>query len=184
MESGYPSARMGFCTKGISMQPLFFARRSVALGIAIILVVVSVGSMFVWRAAIGRQAAAGGSSGPASNGAAEGMTDPARVHEQWVVALRDGDRPQALRLYAPGDLHDAAVDSQLQRMDSKLHSPSSTLGQLVQVTPEAPKVDGARARGTSRWVFASGATLCFETRLNRDEDGAWFVTDYGTISCS
>ena len=112
------------------------------------------------------------------------LTDPAQVHEQWVVALRDGNRPAALRLYAPGELHDAAVDNQLQRMDSKLHSPASTLGQLVRVSPASPTVDGAQAHGTSRWEFGNGSTLCFDTKLNRDDAGAWFVTGYGAIPCT
>jgi hypothetical protein len=156
------------------MQASFFARRNVALGIAIALVVLLLGGVLLWRTATSGQA--GASIG--------GLADPAQAHEQWIIALRDGDRPQALRLYAPGDLHDAAVDNQLQRMASKLHSPSSTLGQLVRVTPEAPTVDGAQARGTSRWEFGGGATLCFETKLHRDDAGDWFVTDYGTIPCS
>jgi hypothetical protein len=166
------------------MKPLFFARRSVALGIAIALAALVFAGMLIWRAVISSQRADGTAPGPASQDVVEGMTDPVRVHEQWVIALRDGDRPQALRLYVSSDLHAAAMDNQLQRMDSKLHSPSSTLGQLVQMTPDAPKVDGAQARGTSRWVFGNGTTLCFETKLNRDETGAWFVTDYGAVPCT
>lgn len=109
--------------------------------------------------------------------------DPVQVHEQWIVALRDGNRPSALAAFAPGDLHDAAVDNEMQRIDSKLHSPSSTLGQLVQVTPDAPRVDGAQARGLSHWQFGNGTTLCYETKLNQDGAGAWFVTQYGTVPC-
>jgi hypothetical protein len=166
------------------MQASFFARRSVALGIAIALVALVFGGVLIWRAATSGQGGAGTAPGHVSQEVVKGTTDPVWVHEQWVVSLRDGDRPQALRLYASGELYDAAVDNQLQRMDSKLHSPSSTLGQLVQVTPEAPTVDGAQARGTSRWAFGNGTTLCFETKLNRDDGGAWFVTDYGTVPCS
>jgi hypothetical protein len=149
------------------MQPIFSARRSVALGIAIAVIVVSLGSVLLWRAAIGRQGALGAAPGPGASGHAGELADPAQVHEQWVVALRDGDRPQALWLYAPGDLHDAAVDNQLQRMDSKLHSPSSTLGQLVRVTPEAPKVDGAQARGHS--LVAHGGVPATGKEHSRDD---------------
>lgn len=164
------------------MQPAFFARRGVALGLVLGLVAVVIIGVVAWRTRAQLAADTTPVTGAPSGNAL--LTDPSQVHEQWVVALRDGDRPAALRLYAPGELHAAAVDNQLQRMGSKLHSPSSTLGQLVRVSPTSPAVDGAQARGTSRWEFGNGATLCFETKLNRDDAGAWFVTDYGAIPCT
>ena len=164
------------------MQSLFFTRRGIAFTVALGLVAVMLVDVVVWRTRPQTPADTAPVTGAPSNQA--GLTDPIAVHEQWVIALRDGNRPAALRLYAPGELHDAAVDNQLQRMDSKLHSPASTLGQLVRVTPALPAVDGAQARGTSRWKFGNGFTLCFETKLNRDDAGAWFVTDYGTIPCT
>ena len=164
------------------MQTPFFARRSIALGAALALVTVVLIGVVVWRTRPQTPVDAAPATAAPSGEAA--LTDPKLVHEQWVIALRDGNRPAALRLYAPGELHDPAVDNQLQRMDSKLHSPASTLGQLVRVTPEAPKVDGAQARGTSRWEFGNGSMLCFETKLNRDDTGAWYVTDYGSVPCT
>lgn len=164
------------------MQTPFFARRSIALGAALALVTVTLIGVVVWRTRPQTSADTASVTGAPSDEA--GPADPAQVHEQWVIALRDGNRPAALRLYAPGELHDPAVDNQLQRMDSKPHSPASTLGQLVRVTPQAPAVDGAQARGTSRWEFGNGSTLCFDTKLNRDDTGAWFVTDYGAIPCT
>ena len=164
------------------MQALLFTRRGIAFAAVLGLVAVMVVGVVVWGTRPQTSANTAPGTGAPSDEA--GLTNPGKVHEQWVIALRDGNRPAALRLYAPGELHDPAVDNQLQRMDSKLHSPASTLGQLVRVTPAPPAVDGAQARGTSRWEFGNGSALCFETKLNRDDAGGWFVSDYGAVPCT
>jgi hypothetical protein len=70
----------------MKMQPIFFARRFVALGIAIALVVL-LGGVLVWRTATSGQGAAGAGPGPGASGDVGELTDPAQVHEQWIVAL-------------------------------------------------------------------------------------------------
>src|SRR3954452_10661311 len=106
-------------------------------------------------------------------------TNPAQVHQDWLLALRDNNRAHALELFADMDGKDNEVQLLLNRMQDELHRPVGAFGRGGPlISAQAFKLEdrGAGKRGWSRWQFAREAE-CYTTDLAQTPQG-WRVVDF------
>lgn len=102
------------------------------------------------------------------------------VHQQWVAALRDARRDDALAAAAPQQLQQAFVDENLNRVQSIIRTQTDgrrAYGVFQRVDRLSVNQNGAQATGMSTWHFAQ-LTVCYETMLTNTA-GRWGVTQWG-----